>query len=102
VRQRLIVSGSVLLGAPYPEAVECLDLRQLESTSMDRAQLASLNLWGIKIPDRWAKSCRELTKGNRHKGVLNLNVFFFQATPGFQYRRKTRRLGEYIPRYTGS
>ena len=83
VRQRLIVSGSVLLGAPYPEAVDCLDLRQLESTSMDRAQLASLNLWGIKIPDRWAKRWRELTNGHRHTGVLNLNVIFSKQSPGF-------------------
>jgi hypothetical protein len=42
---------------------------------MDRTQLASLNPWGIKVPDKWAKSWRELTNGHIQKGVLNLDVF---------------------------
>ena len=83
VGQRLIVSGSVLVGAPYPESVDCLDLRQLESTPTDWAQLASLNLCGIKVLDRWLKRWRELTNGHRHKGVLNLNVIFSKQSPGF-------------------
>jgi hypothetical protein len=38
-------------------------------------QSASLNLWGIKIPDRWAWSWWEMTNKYEHKGVLHLTVF---------------------------
>jgi hypothetical protein len=30
-------------------------------SAMDQAQSAPLNPWGIKVPDRWARSWRELT-----------------------------------------
>ena len=47
VGQRLIVSGSVLVGAPYPESVDCLDLRQLESTTghPEFSSIADQGLW---------------------------------------------------------
>ena len=45
--RRLIVSGSVLVGAPYPETDECLDLRQLESTTghTEFSSIADQGLW---------------------------------------------------------
>lgn len=45
--ERLIVSGLVLVGAPYPETDECLDLRQLESTTghTEFSSIADQGLW---------------------------------------------------------
>jgi hypothetical protein len=44
----------------------------------------------VEVPERWAKSWRELTNRHRHKGVLYLDVIFHKANTSLIYNTENK------------